>query len=160
MASAWRSRIHQNIGGFMKGVVRSPLWRAQDRTDGRFTTSSTIGNLQVLLANSQHVKNLRGHKTDRNDARWLAHLLRHGMIRASFIPGRDVRELRDLTRRRKQMVGCAAEERNRVQRVLQEANVQLGAVLSDVFGQSGLSMLDALMHPDASPEQIAELALK
>jgi transposase len=118
------------------------------------------GNLQVLLANSQHVKNLRGHKTDRNDARWLAHLLRHGMIRASFIPGRDVRELRDLTRRRKQMVGCAAEERNRVQRVLQEANVQLGAVLSDVFGQSGLSMLDALMHPEASPEQIAELAVK
>jgi transposase len=118
------------------------------------------GRLRVLLANPQHVKNLRGHKTDRNDARWLAHLLRHGMIRPSFVPGRDVRELRDLTRRRKQMVGCAAEERNRVQRVLQEANVQLGAVLSDVFGQSGLSMLDALMHPDASPEQIAELALK
>ncbi len=101
------------------------------------------GSTRVLLANPQHVKNLRGHKTDRNDARWLAHLLRHGMIRPSFIPGRDVRELRDLTRRRKQMVGCAAEERNRVPRVLQEANVQLGVVLSDLFGESGLSMLDA-----------------
>jgi transposase len=110
------------------------------------------GMVAVLLANPQHVKNLRGHKTDRNDARWLAHLLRHGMIRASFIPRRDVRELRDLTRRRKQMVNCAAEERNRVQRILQEANIQLGTVLSDVFGQSGLSMLDALMRPDASPE--------
>ena len=118
------------------------------------------GHLQILLANPQHVKNLRGHKTDRNDARWLAHLLRHGMIRPSFIPGRETRELRDLTRRRKQMVGCAAEERNRVQRVLQEANVQLGIVRSDLFGESGLSMLDALMNPDASAGQIAELAVK
>jgi len=118
------------------------------------------GEMEVLLANSQHVKNLRGHKTDRNDARWLAHLLRHGMIRPSFIPDRETRELRDLTRRRKQMVGCAADERNRVQRVLQEANVQLGTVLSDVFGQSGLSMIDALMKPDATPEEIAELAVR
>lgn len=118
------------------------------------------GQTEILLANPQHVKNLRGHKTDRNDARWLAHLLRHGMIRPSFVPARDVRELRDLTRRRKQMVGCAAEERNRVQRILQEANVQLGVVLSDLFGESGLSMLDALMNPNATPEQIADLALK
>lgn len=118
------------------------------------------GQMRVVLANPQHVKNLRGHKTDRNDARWLAHLLRHGMIRPSFLPDRDTRELRDLTRRRKQMVGCAADERNRVQRVLQEANVQLGTVLSDVFGESGLSMLDALMKPDATPEQIAELAVR
>jgi transposase len=118
------------------------------------------GAMEVLLANSQHVKNLRGHKTDRNDARWLAHLLRHGMIRPSFIPERETRELRELTRRRKQMVGCAADERNRVQRVLQEANVQLGTVLSDVFGQSGLSMIDALMKPDATPEEIAELAVR
>ena len=118
------------------------------------------GKLEVVLANPQHVKNLRGHKTDRNDARWLAHLLRHAMVRPSFIPDRETRQLRDLTRRRKQMVGCAADERNRVQRVLQEANVQLGVVLSDVFGESGLSMLDALMNPDASPEQIAELAVR
>jgi len=118
------------------------------------------GQLEVVLANSQQVKNLRGHKTDPNDARWLAHLLRHGMIRPSFIPDRDTRELRDLTRRRKKLVECAAEERNRVQRVLQEANIQLGMVLSDVFGESGLNMLDALMNPDASPQQIADLAVR
>ncbi len=118
------------------------------------------GQLEAVLANSQQVKNLRGHKTDPNDARWLAHLLRHGMIRPSFIPDRDTRELRDLTRRRKKLVECAAEERNRVQRVLQEANIQLGMVLSDVFGESGLNMLDALMNPDASAEQIADLAVR
>lgn len=116
--------------------------------------------LEVILANSQQVKNLRGHKTDRNDSRWLAHLLRHGMIRPSFLPNRETRELRDLTRRRKQLIGCAVDERNRVQRVLQEANVQLGIVLSDVFGESGLRMLDALVNQDATPEQIADLALR
>jgi transposase len=118
------------------------------------------GRLHVILANSQQVKNLRGHKTDRNDSRWLAHLLRHGMIRPSFIPSRATRELRDLTRRRKQLIGCASEERNRVQRVLQEANVQLGIVLSDVFGESGLNMMDALVNQDATVEQIADLAVK
>jgi transposase len=118
------------------------------------------GKLQVVLANSQHVKNLRGHKTDRNDSRWLAHLLRHGMIRPSFIPSREVRELRDLTRRRKQLIHNAVDERNRVQRVLQEANVQLGVVLSDLFGESGLDMLDALVNQEAAPEQIAQLARK
>jgi transposase len=118
------------------------------------------GKLQIVLANSEQVKNLRGHKTDPNDSRWLAHLLRHGMIRPSFIPNRETRELRDLTRRRKQLIGCAIDERNRVQRVLQEANVQLGLVLSDVFGESGLNMLDALVNQDASPEQIADLAVK
>jgi transposase len=118
------------------------------------------GQLQVILANSQQVKNLRGHKTDPNDARWLAHLLRHGMIRPSFIPDRDTRELRDLTRRRKQLIGCAVDERNRVQRVLREANVQLGVVLSDIFGESGLNMLDALVNEAASPEQIADLAVR
>lgn len=116
------------------------------------------GRLQIVLANSQQVKNLRGHKTDRSDSRWLAHLLRHGMIRPSFIPPREVRELRDLTRRRKQLIGNAVDERNRVQRVLQEANVQLGAVLSDLFGESGLDMLDALVNQEAAPEQIAQLA--
>ncbi len=82
------------------------------------------------------------------------------MIRPSFVPDRSTRELRDLTRRRKQMVGCAAEERNRVQRVLQEANVQIGIILSDVFGESGLCMLDALMNPEATPEEIAALAVR
>lgn len=118
------------------------------------------GQLKVVLANSEQVKNLRGHKTDRNDSRWLAHLLRHDMIRPSFIPPREVRELRDLTRRRKQLIGNAVDERNRVQRVLQEANVQLGTVLSDVFGSSGLDMIEALVNQEATPEQIAQLARK
>jgi len=102
--------------------------------------------LKIVLANSQQVKAVTGHKTDPHDARWLAHLLRHGMIRPSFIPPRAIRELRDFTRRRKQMIGLAADERNRVQKVLEDANVKIGDVLSDVFGLSGQLMLEALVN--------------
>lgn len=101
--------------------------------------------LRVVLANPQQVKAVTGHKTDPHDARWLAHLLRHGMVRASFIPARALRDLRDFTRRRKQVIAAAADERNRVQRLLEDANVKIGDVLSDVFGLSGQLMLEALV---------------
>jgi transposase len=119
--------------------------------------------LKIILANPQQVKAVTGHKTDPHDARWLAHLLRHGMIRPSFIPPRAIRELRDFTRRRKQMIGIAADERNRVQKVLEDANVKIGDVLSDVFGLSGQLMLEALVNGldgDSQPSafDIAQLA--
>jgi len=114
--------------------------------------------IQVILANAYDVQNRRGHKTDPNDSRWLAHLLRHGMIRSSFIPERPIRELRDLTRRRRQLVQEAARERNRVQRVLEEANVKLGDVLSDVLGLSGRLMINALLEGVLAAEEIAQLA--
>lgn len=115
-------------------------------------------SLEIVLANAQQVKAVTGHKTDPHDARWLAHLLRHGMIRPSFIPPRFQRELRDLTRRRKQMVRAAAEERNRVQKVLEDANVKIGDVLSDVFGLSGQLMLEALVAGRSSAFDVAQLA--
>ncbi len=114
--------------------------------------------LEVVLANARQVKGITGHKTDPNDARWLAHLLRHGMIRASFIPPRFQRELRDLTRRRKQMVRAAAEERNRVQKVMEDANIKIGDVLSDVFGLSGQLMLEALVAGQKNAADVAGLA--
>jgi len=114
--------------------------------------------LEVVLANPQQVKNLRGHKTDMKDCWWIAHLLRHGMIRPSYIPSRPMRELRDLTRRRKQLIRNGAMERNRVQKVLEEANIKIGSVLSDVFGASGQDMLLALVEGQATAKQIAQLA--
>src|SRR6185312_5769900 len=94
-------------------------------------------SVTVILANPEQVKSRRGHKTDWNDACWLAHLLRHDMVRASFIPPRAIRELRDLTRRRKQVLRDATSERNRIQKVLETANVKVRSVLADVFGVSG-----------------------
>jgi transposase len=116
------------------------------------------GDMKVYLANPQEVKNRRGHKTDNKDGWWLAHLLRHAMIHPSFIPPRKVRELRDLTRRRKKMVGAATAERNRIQKVLEDANVKLCNVLSDLFGVSGQRMLSALLEGKATPVEIADLA--
>jgi transposase len=110
------------------------------------------------LANPQEVKNRKGHKTDKKDSWWLAHLLRHAMIRPSFIPPRAIRELRDFTRRRKRIIGDATSERNRVEKILQDANVKLSSALSNIFGVSGQLMLEALLEGQATPEQIAQLA--
>lgn len=116
------------------------------------------GSVEVVLANAFDVQNRRGHKTDPNDSRWLAHLLRHGMIRPSFIPERAVRELRDLTRRRRQLVGEKARERNRIQKILEDANIKLGDVLSDVLGLSGRLMINALLEGVLQAEEIAQFA--
>jgi transposase len=116
------------------------------------------GGVQVYLANPKEVKNRKGHKTDDKDGWWLAHLLRHAMIHPSFIPPRAIRELRDLTRRRRRLIGNGTAERNRVQKVLEDANVKLGNVLTDVFGVSGQLMLESLLQGKAEPEEIAQLA--
>lgn len=114
--------------------------------------------VRVYVANPQDVKNRKGHKTDKKDSWWLAHLLRHAMIRPSFVPPRGLRELRDFTRRRRKMIGHATAERNRIEKVLQDANVKLSSVLSDIFGASGQLMLEALLEGKAQPEQIAAFA--
>src|SRR5262245_47134300 len=114
-------------------------------------------DLRVILANPEQVKALRGKKTDRKDCRWLAGLLRHGLVQASFIPPRDIRELRDLTRRRRKLLENGTEERN-VAKVLEDANVKIGNVLTDVFGMSGQAMLEALLENKLSAEQMANLA--
>jgi transposase len=115
-------------------------------------------SVDVVLANAFDVRNRRGHKTDPNDSRWLAHLLRHGMIRPSFIPDRAIRELRDLTRRRKQLVGESACERNRIQKTLEDSNVKLGDVLTDIFGLSGRLIINALLDGVMPVEEIAQFA--
>src|SRR5712692_2508462 len=117
-------------------------------------------SVKVYLANPQEVKARKGHKTDDKDGWWLAHLLRHAMIHPSFIPPRAIRELRDLTRRRSRLHGAGTAEKNRVQKVLEDANVKLGNVLSDVFGASGQLMLDALLEGKAQTEEIAQFAQK
>ena len=123
-----------------------------------FNVLEETKDLQIVLANSQQVKGLRGHKTDPEDAHWLAHLLRHGMVRPSYIPPPEIRQLRDLTRRRKQLVRNGAQERNRVQKILEGANVKLGNVLTDVFGMSGQLILEALLEGKATAEQMSQLA--
>jgi len=116
------------------------------------------GSLKVILANPVQVKALRGKKTDPKDCRWLAGLLRHGLVEGSFIPPRDIRDLRDLTRRRRTLLEEGTAEKNRVQKVLEDANVKIGNVLTDVFGMSGQAMLEALLENRMNAEQMANLA--
>ena len=116
------------------------------------------GDGKVALANPHEVKARKGHKTDPQDSWWLAHLLRHGMVTASFLPPRPPRELRDLTRRRRKLIQNAAAEKNRVGKVLEDAHVKLGNVLSDVFGVSGQRMREALWKGKAAAAGMAQFA--
>jgi transposase len=115
-------------------------------------------NFEVLLVNAQHVKAVPGRKTDINDAEWLADLLRHGLLRASFIPPVGQREMREMTRHRSNFVRERATLVNRVQKVLESANIKLASVASDVMGVSGRAMLAALIEGHASPAEMADLA--
>ena len=112
----------------------------------------------IVLVNAQHVKAVPGRKTDVKDSEWLADLLRHGLLRASFIPPAPIRELRELTRYRKTLVQERTQEANRLHKVLETANLKLGSVASDVLGQSGRAMLAALLGGEEDPATLAELA--
>ncbi len=113
----------------------------------------------VIVANPEHVKARRGEKTDPGDSLRLAERLRVGDVRGSFIPDGAIAELRDLTRRRKRLLSAASSERNRVQKLLEQGNVKLGSVVSNVFGMTGQSILQALLeHPEQTPAELAQLA--
>ena len=116
------------------------------------------GNVVVLLVNAQHVKHVPGRKTDVQDAEWLAELLVHGLLKASFIPPKPQRDLRDLTRYRVTLVEERARVVNRVQKVLENANIKLASVATDVLGVSGRRMLEALVAGQTDAATMAELA--
>jgi transposase len=112
----------------------------------------------VTVANAQHVKKVPGRKTDMSDAEWLGRLLRVGLLNKSFIPSAEFRAIRDLTRARRSLVQDRTREVNRLHKVLVTANVKLSAVISDVFGVSGVQMVRALIEGVQTPKQIAQLA--
>jgi len=103
------------------------------------------GDFEILLVNAQHVKNVPGRKTDKADSRWLTKLLLSGLLKGSFIPPCDIREMRDLFRYRKKLTGQIVAEKNRLQKILEDANIKVGSVLSDVFGKSGQAIIQAIM---------------
>jgi transposase len=113
---------------------------------------------ELLLVNAQHVKNLPGRKTDTTDARWLCRLLECGLLRSSLVPPKEIRELRELTRYRKSLIGERRRHADRLHKVLEDAGVELSCVASDVLGVSGRAMLEALVSGTRDPEVLAELA--
>jgi len=129
------------------GVYWRPVWHV---LEGRF---------ELVLANAQHIRNVPGRKTDVNDATWIADLLAHGLIRSSFVPPSRIQELRDLTRTRKQLVREIAQHTLRIQKTLEDANIKVASVLSNVIGTSGRAMLAAIISGEEDPERLADLAV-
>lgn len=129
------------------GVYWKPVWHIL-----------SDGDLHLTLANAKHVKNVPGRKTDVNDATWLADLLAHGLIRGSFVPDAPTQEMRGLLRTRKQVVRERTRHVQRLQRTLEDANIKLDSVISDVTGLSGRAMIDALIAGETDLDQLASLA--
>jgi transposase len=129
------------------GVYWKPVWHVL--SDGDFA---------LVLANAAHVKNVPGRKTDVNDAAWLADLLAHGLIRGSFVPDEQTQEMRNLLRTRKQLVRERVSHVQRLQKTLEDANIKLDSVISDVMGKSGRAMMEALIAGESDPLRLAELA--
>jgi transposase len=128
------------------GVYWKPVWNILE------------GHLDLLLVNAEHIKQVPGRKTDVKDCEWIAQLLQHGLLRASFVPPTPIRDLRELTRQRTQLVAEKASVSNRIQKVLEDANLKLGSVASDVLGKSGRAMLADLIAGVTDPERLAEHA--
>jgi transposase len=129
------------------GVYWKPVWHIL--SDGEF---------ELVLANAAHVKNVPGRKTDVNDATWLADLMAHGLIRASFVPGEPTQQMRDLLRTRKQFVRERSGHTQRIQKTLEDANIKLDSVITDIVGLSGRRMIEALIAGQTDPGALAALA--
>ncbi|HSF47237.1 MAG TPA: IS110 family transposase [Burkholderiales bacterium] len=127
------------------GVYWKPVWHVLE------------GEFELLLANATHIRNVPGRKTDVNDATWIADLLAHGLIKSSFVPPTAVQELRDLTRTRKQLVRELARHVQRIQKTLEDANIKIAGVISDILGVSGRAFLDAIIAGETDPQQLAAL---
>jgi len=124
------------------GIYWKPVWHVLE------------GSVELILANAMHVRNIPGRKSDTQDAVWLADLLAHGLVRSSFVPPAPVQALRDLTRTRKQLVREIAQHTQRIQKVLEDANLKLTEVVSDVLGTSGRAILNALVAGEADPARL------
>ena len=112
----------------------------------------------MILANARHVKNVPGRKTDADDSAWLCKLLRSGLLRGSFIPPKEVRELRDLTRYKRKLIQTITSEKQRVEKILEDANIKLSSIASDTFGASGKRIIEELMKGELKPEAMADLS--
>jgi len=115
-------------------------------------------SFDVILANARHIKNVPGRKTDVKDSEWLCKLLRSGLVRGSFIPPIEIRELRDLTRYKRKLIQNITSEKQRIEKVLEDANIKLSSIVADTFGVSGSEIITELMKGELNAEEMAELS--
>jgi transposase len=128
------------------GVYWRPVWNLLE------------GQFELLLANATHIKNVPGRKTDVKDSEWIAQLLQHGLLKPSFVPDTALRDLRELSRDRTSLVAERSRLKNRIQKILEDANIKLGSVASDILGKSGRAMLTAMIEGNENPQRLADLS--
>src|SRR5258708_709009 len=128
------------------GVYWRPVWAILE------------GQFELMLVNPHHVKAIPGRKTDAKDCEWIAELLQHGLVRGSFVPPTEIQDLRDLTRYRVELTQAQNRVANRIQKLLQQANVKLSSVASDAMGVSGQQMIEAMIAGEQDPARLADLA--
>jgi transposase len=166
-----QGRLHEDIRTF--GTMTSDLLALADWMSAQGVTHVAMestgvfwkpvfnileGSFELLLVNARHIKQVPGRKTDVKDCQWIAQLLQHGLLRASYVPQRPQQELRDLTRHRAQLVGEHTRVANRIHKTLEDANIKLAAVASDILGVSGRQMIEALIRGQEDPAKLADLA--
>ena len=113
-------------------------------------------DFDIILANARHIKNVPGHKTDKRDSKWISKLLLYGLLKGSFIPPKPIRELRDLTRYRRKIVGQIASEKNRIQKILEDANIKLSSVVSDMSGATATKIINAMIEGETNVEELTK----
>jgi transposase len=145
---AWLSEMGcTHVAMEATGVYWKPVWNIL-----------SAGDFELILANASHIKNVPGRKTDMKDAEWIADLLACGLIRASFVPDQVIQDLRSLMRTRKQFVREQTRHVQRIQKTLEEGNIKLDAVISDILGANGRRMIEAMIAGESNPQQLAALA--
>jgi transposase len=148
LAEWLRSQRVTHVAMESTGVYWKPVWNILE------------DSFHLLLINAQHIKAVPGRKTDVKDAEWIADLLQHGLLQGSFVPPQSIRDLRDLTRYRAILTQETAEIANRIQKVLEDANIKLAAVATDVLGVSGRRMLEAIVAGEGDSERLAQMAIR
>jgi transposase len=144
--SAWLTEARvTHVAMEATGVYWKPVWHV------------LCADFKLILANASHIRNVPGRKSDANDATWIADLLAHGLIRASFVPPQPIQELRDLTRTRRELTREIVRHTQRIQATLEEANIKLTSVISDILGWSGRRILKAIVAGESDPLRLAEL---
>jgi transposase len=164
-------RVHQEVRAFgtmTRDILTLSDWLTEQEVTHVAMESTGVfwkpiynileGKFTLLLVNAKHVKHVPGRKTDVKDCQWLSQLLQCGLLKASFVPGRPQREFRDLTRHRAQLVTERGSVANRIHKVLEDANIKLGAVATDILGKSGRDMIMALIEAKITPDEMADLA--
>jgi transposase len=144
--SAWLAEAKvTHVAMEATGVYWKPVWHV------------LCHDFTLVLANAAHIRNVPGRKSDANDATWIADLLAHGLIRASFVPPQPIQELRDLTRTRRELTREIVRHTQRIQATLEEANIKLASVVSDILGASGRRILKAIVAGESDPQRLAKL---